>query len=342
MKLAKLWMAAYLTLVTIQAIAQTIEVDTQQVLREGCDKVVGINLNYIRDHDKNRARGARKIRVALQDMKPGCLRYPGGNKSNYHFWSKAPWRSPKPQAIWYGNMSKNLLNFDEYMKLVKATGAHAYIVIACPSVKWSEEEKEKHLNNATSWVAYAKRKRYKVKYWEIGNENWNDRKIPIDEVATRVIEFSKAMKKIDPTIKIGASGDTWDWWSKFIPQAAPHIDFVSMSTYNTWNWKSYDYYYTNKLDLVGGIGVVKRITAQLPQEHKNRIEIVVAEMNSQDFSANGWASTNTLGHALVTFHTFGELLLEKRVAMAMLWTTRYLKEEDGSKSLFWGLGTKNE
>ncbi len=342
MKFAKVWMAACVIVVTAQAAAQTIVVDTQHVLRTDSDRVVGINLNYIRDHDKNRESGARTLEAALKEMSPGCLRYPGGNKSNYHFWSRKFWTSPKPQAIWYGNMSNNLLDFDDYSKLVKAVGAQPYIVVACPSVEWSAKEKEKHIQNASTWVAYAKKNNYQVKYWEIGNENWNDCEISIEEVAARVIEFSKAMKLVDPTIKVGASGDTWDWRSKFIPEAAPHIDFVSMSTYNTWNWKSYDHYYTQKLDLVGGVGVAKRVIHRLPPEHRDRIEIVVAEMNSQDFSTDGWTPTNTIGHALVTFHTFGELLEDKKVPMAMLWTTRYLKEEQGSKSLFWGLGTKNE
>jgi len=37
------------------------------VLRTGADRFIGINLNYIRDHDKNRMRGARPIKDALRD-----------------------------------------------------------------------------------------------------------------------------------------------------------------------------------------------------------------------------------------------------------------------------------
>ena len=72
--------------------SEPIVVDTGKVLREHEENPLGINLNYIRDHDDNRADGAIPIEQAIREMGVRWLRYPGGEKSDWHFSHRHPTR----------------------------------------------------------------------------------------------------------------------------------------------------------------------------------------------------------------------------------------------------------
>ena len=101
--------------------------------------------------------------------------------------------------------------------------------------------------NAVEWVRYANiRKKYNVQYWEIGNENWHNKTGTPEELSEIVVEFSQAMKAVDPNIKVGASGKSDTWWKDFLPRTAQHIDFLVVSEYPCWEWRGYDYYRDHK------------------------------------------------------------------------------------------------
>ena len=96
---------------------------------------------------------------------------------------------------------------------------------------------------AAAWVRYANKvKKYGVKYWEIGNENWNNDNGTPEEMARMVTALSHAMKAVDPTTKIGASGNSANWWKRFLPGAVSSLDFLALSVYNCWDWKGYDHF----------------------------------------------------------------------------------------------------
>lgn len=62
----------------------TITVHPDRVLREDASHWIGINLNYIRDHDVNRPPGSQPLSASLDAMGVRWLRFPGGEKSDYH------------------------------------------------------------------------------------------------------------------------------------------------------------------------------------------------------------------------------------------------------------------
>jgi hypothetical protein len=68
----------------------------------------------------------------------------------------------------------------------------------------------------------------------------------------------------------------------------------------------------------------------------------VSETNSIDYSKDGWANDNTLGHGLVSCDTLGQLILNPRVDSAMIWGTRWLDDRDADKSLWYAFGPRNE
>jgi len=140
-------------------------------------------------------------------------------------------------------------DFDRFMAMAKSVGAQPILIANYGSGTAQE---------AADWVKYANvDKGYGVKYWEIGNEvpgnghygsAWE-----IDQhadkspaaYANNLVAYSKAMKAVDPTVKIGAvlttpggwpdgitgSGDQADWNHTVLSIAANSIDFVIVHWY---------------------------------------------------------------------------------------------------------------
>ncbi|MEM6821085.1 MAG: hypothetical protein AAF558_03930 [Verrucomicrobiota bacterium] len=320
-----------------------VSVDPKQAVRSGSDRFVGINLNYIRDHDANRPPGSKELKLALKEMNAPWLRYPGGAKSDYHFWSKPPHKSTEPTSFgWYTTPEGRRLNFDEYVQLTRELDAIPYIVVAYDSGKDHEITQQQYLDHAVAWVTYSNiTKGYGIKHWEIGNELWQDKVIDPREIADTVRKFSRAMKKVDPTIHVGASGNNQKWWDRFLPTAAPDLDFISMSLYNCWGWGSYESY-LNKDNLIKSTETALSSIEELPIEHRDRIYLVVAEINSKDYSKDAWADDNSLGHAIVTFESLCQLAQKSSVEAAMLWTTRWMSDDEADDSLWYALGPQNE
>ena len=332
-----------------QADPVVLSVDTDHILRDGADEFVGVDLNYLRDSDANRP-AARPLTSALLDMGAKWLRYPGGGKSDFHTWSKPPYDKPLPTPLgWYATVPGARMDFDQYIACARTVGAQPYVVVGYNTLQQSGLSEQQWLENAVSWVTYANRtKNYGVKYWEIGNENWNNNKAAPEEMARVVARFSQAMKAVDPSIHIGASGNNDAWWSKFLPVAAPHLDFVSISHYNTWDWKSYDFLVQHpETDLtVNGTSTLAATLVAIDRyttpADSARLKVIVAETNSKDYTENGWPGGNTLGHAHVTFETLGALMKQPRIQSAMVWTTRWVNDEEAPHSQFYALGAQNQ
>ena len=327
-----------------QSLALT--VDTAHVLRQGADHFVGVNLNYIRDSDANRPQ-ARPLTDALREMGARWLRYPGGEKSDYCLWAQPPYKTPHPVSLgWYATVAGARMDFDQYMTTARAVGAEPYIVVGYETEKKTGRTEAQWVESAAAWVKYANRvKKYGVKYWEIGNENWNNGKGTPEELARIVTDFSRAMKAVDPSIQVGASGNGDGWWSKFLPTAAPALDFINLSLYNCWGWKSYDHFAAlpANADTVGdaetALNAIEKYA--LPAD-RSRLRVIVSETNSKDYSESGWPGTNTLGHTLVTFDTVGQLMALPHVRAAMVWTSRWMNDAEAKGSQWYALGPDNE
>ena len=103
---------------------------------------------------------------------------------------------------------------------------------------------------AADWVDYVNhRNGFYVEYWELGNEifynneiPWGDPQVPgltQDLYIQKIHEWSRAMKAVDPTIKIGASlqlpegmGGADEWWDlPLLQESAGDVDFVIVHPY---------------------------------------------------------------------------------------------------------------
>ena len=350
---SRLCVAAWLLLTVLLAASSpaasaqslTLTVETGQVLRHDADHVVGVNLNYMRDSDANRPQ-ARPLNAALKDMGARWLRYPGGEKSDYYLWSQPPYDKPHPVSLgYYATVPGVRLDFDQYVVTCRAVGAEPYVVVGYTTEKAAGRTKAQWLESAAAWVRYANvTKKYRIRYWEVGNENWNNGKGTPEELAQVVTEFSHAMKAVDPTIQVGASGNNRDWWAKFLPIAAPSLDFINLSLYNCWNWKGYDHFVQHPdEDTIGDVETaLSAIDQDAPPADRARLRVIVSETNSKDYTDGGWPGKNTLGHALVTFDTLGRVVSQPRVRSVMVWTSRWVNDGEAKGSQWYAFGPANE
>jgi alpha-L-arabinofuranosidase len=344
----------------------TVEVDASHVICAVDRRVIGINIDYLVDHDANRAPGARPLKAALKEMGVRSLRFPGGDKSDNHLWSVPPFKRPKPTLACgpregrevllsaEGEWKVRLMDFDDFMRLCRALKAEPTVVVCYDALHrpGSEVSRERLIETAAAWVAYANvKKGYGVRYWEIGNEGYIDDTVRVWDYARDLVEFARAMKAVDPSIKIGANGPPKTesggrepesakvpWWKVVFETAAEHLDFAAVHVYSCWKWKGYQAYRSQSPGYPeadgDARGVIEAARRWGPPGLAERLRVCVTELNAADWSEGGWPFVNDLGHGLVVFDIFGTLLTNDTVDMAQLWNTRWVSHEPDRPSLW--------
>jgi len=345
-----------------------ISVDVERVLTDVSSKPLGINTDFFVDDDANRP-GQRNLDQALAEMGVKYLRYPGGEKSDGYLWSVPPYDRSQPALArwaagdWPQNQQwpsydrnlvksdgrtfvKNPLDFDEFMRLTRTVNGEPVLVVAYDSMykaaqaNGSAPTRAQLLETARQWVRYANViKGYNVKYWEIGNESYlpgyNSDYISPETYAQDVIEFSQVMKSVDPSIKIIANGNDWEWWRVVLTQAGPAVDLLSVHSYPPYGWGGYDYYRTHDVDLMSAVHLAEQaLDAYAGPNDAQRIKIAVTEMNTIDWSGS-WASDNDTGHAIVLFDTVGDQLNDPRIEFSQVWNTRWVTNDSQRSPTVW-------
>ncbi|GLW35867.1 cellulose binding domain-containing protein [Actinoplanes regularis] len=212
-----------------------VDIDTRAGLATVTDTAIGVN-HAIWDSQL----GTPAVADLLKDAGVRMLRYPGGSYADIYHW--------KDHTAPGGYVAPNT-DFDTFMAGARRTGAEP-MIIANYGTGTAQE--------AADWVRYANvTKGYDATYWTIGNENYGNGhygaaweaddhadKSP-KEYAENVVAYSRAMKAVDPTIKIGAvltmpgnwpdgivgGGDTGTWNQEVLTRAGAAIDFADVHWY---------------------------------------------------------------------------------------------------------------
>jgi alpha-N-arabinofuranosidase len=334
----------------------TIQVYPDSVLTDVSHHPVGINVNYFMDDDKY-LKPARRIADALKAMGVKFLRYPGGNKSDLYLFSVPPYEKSQPTlartgkgAVGYDRVVKNdkeykfdVLDFDEFIALCREVGAEPIITVAADEylVNYPKgctvTNREGLLRNAVEWVRYSNiKKGYNVKYWLIGNECWhsnNENSTP-EIYARDVVDFSKAMKAVDPSIYIIPNGNSVDFFKRVLAIAGNDIDLICLSNYPTYNYRAG--YATYRDTLQNLLGPVERALTAMDELGKERgmrkFKMIVAEYGPFDW-AYKWPFINDMGHALCNFEMAGEQLLTPEIAFSCFWNTRWIENDSVENSV---------
>ncbi len=180
---------------------------------------------------------------AIEELRPKLFRFPGGCFASFYDWRNGvgplPRRKPEASYFW-GGMNYNDLGTDEFAAMCKRVGAEMMFAVNLyhpakknyllsvpnkPPVNSTHSfdmarftDLEKGAREAADWVAYSNlpagkhsmadlraangyRQPWRVKYWELDNETY--RWFTPEEYAKAVVIYTRAMKAVDPTIKIG-------------------------------------------------------------------------------------------------------------------------------------------
>ncbi len=364
-------------LVPSASAVEAVAINATTELADVSRRPIGINTNYLVDSERARP-GApeRTTAAAIQEMRMKYLRYPGGEKSDSYLWSVAPWTSAKPTLArtgpneWPANSrqfttsndgtwiaGKEPLDFDEFMTIAKSTGAEPVIVVCYDAMYkalttgGTRPTKTQLITSAAEWVRYANvTKGYGVKYWSIGNEtDYNaDGNPGSAQYATDLIDFSNAMKAIDPTIKIGAQGQTAGWFQTVLTRAADKIDFLDVHEYAGAGWTGdYETFRNNYQNFAGNAEMaIGAINSYAPAAHRDRLKVIVSEIGAHSFTG-GWPGRNDMGHALVLFEQIGQHVRKPKVDFVQYWNTRWTDNDNfelppGTTNLLSNPGFEND
>ena len=208
--------------------------------------------------------------AALKSLRSGVYRLPGGNFVSAHEWRNAigdpDKRPPTWDPVWRA-VQPNDIGTDEFMTMCKLLGVEPYITLnAGTGDEWSAAQYVEYANGAVTtpmgkWRASnGHPEPYRVKFWGIGNEAWGFSyqygAMKLNQFEFKHNKFAKAMKQVDPTIKLIASGampDTMtgskeslnlgtnlvpaylspaDWTGGLLSNCFDNIDLISEHFYN--------------------------------------------------------------------------------------------------------------
>ncbi|MFL6416691.1 MAG: alpha-L-arabinofuranosidase C-terminal domain-containing protein, partial [Bryobacteraceae bacterium] len=170
------------------------------------------------------AQGFRPDTIALlRQLHSGMWRLPGGNfLSDWSWYDSVGDIDKRPPMFDYAwkAMQTNDVGMDEFMTLCKLIGVDPYITVnAGFGDAHSAAEEVEYINGSVNTRLGAMRARnghpepYHVKFWNIGNEPYGVWQLGHTDLKYYVLkhnEFAKAMRKMDPSITLLASGAMLD------------------------------------------------------------------------------------------------------------------------------------
>ncbi len=185
---------------------------------------------------------------AAQDLAPGMLRF-GGLFSRYYKWREGvgpaasrPWMR---NYVWGGKES-NRVGTHEFVDFCRQVGAEPLYCVNFQSdgekryAATPEGNRTGDAREAADWVSYANDPAHperkangraaplNLKYWQLGNEtSYGNACFKKDAAIATTIEFAKAMRARDASIRLIAWGDS-GWARDLVERAGEHIDFVAV------------------------------------------------------------------------------------------------------------------
>jgi len=160
-----------------------------------------------------------EVIAALKQLHSGVYRFPGGNFVSSYEWRNGVGdmdkRPPILDTVWNA-VQPNDVGTDEFLTLCRLLGVDPYITVnAGFGDAWSARELVEYTNGAITtpmgkWrAANGHPAPYNVKLWGVGNEPWGDYQMgamSLPQFELKHNLFAKAMKSVDPTIKLIAGG----------------------------------------------------------------------------------------------------------------------------------------
>ena len=205
----------------------------------------------------------RDVFDAVKRMNPPNIRWPGGNMvSGYHWMDgigNPDKRMPRLERAWNA-WEWNDLGTDEFIAFCRKIGTEPYICVNAGEGNADEAAHWVEYCNGAPNTPYGKLRAanghpepYRVKYWGIGNEmygDWQLGHLGAAQYALKSIEFAKAMRAVDGSIKlvgVGVPGDSWGHWNRIVARTAgSYYDYIAVHDYRGLSiFDSQEYNYVN-------------------------------------------------------------------------------------------------
>jgi alpha-N-arabinofuranosidase len=159
----------------------------------------------------------------LKQLRSGMYRFPGGNFLSAHEWRDAigdPDRRPPRWDYVWSALQPNDVGTDEFLTMCELLGVDAFISVnAGFGDAHSAAELVEYVNGAADTpmgrlrAANGHPAPYNVKWWGIGNEmygTWQFGYMALKQYVIKHNMFARAMRAVDPTITLLATGATPD------------------------------------------------------------------------------------------------------------------------------------
>jgi alpha-L-arabinofuranosidase len=189
----------------------------------------------------------------LKAQRSAMYRWPGGNFLSAHEWRDAigdiDKRPPRWDPVWNA-LQPNDVGTDEFMFMADLLGVDSFLSVnagfgdahsAAELVEYALGSAETPMGKLRA--ANGHPAPYKVKWWGIGNEMWGDFQFGYMALKQYVFKhnlFGVAMRKVDPTITLLATGNTprmsevltdRDFSGGLLTNCLPYIDVMSEHFY---------------------------------------------------------------------------------------------------------------
>lgn len=228
--------------------AARVQVDTSRVVREIPRGIFGTNIEVIRDAnglwDSRNQRIDPTLSSLARDMRLSLVRFPGGVWSDAYDWRHGVGpmnqRATTPTHPGAEEKYRHVFGTDEALAFAQDIGAGLLVTVnAGTGTPEMAADWVRYVNGADGKSPRAGR----VAYWEIGNElymkeDMSGGHMTPERYADRLIAFSRAMRAVDPSIRIAAIGlrnygryrfaDRDDWNEVVLRRAGAEIDVLAV------------------------------------------------------------------------------------------------------------------
>jgi alpha-N-arabinofuranosidase len=190
------------------------------------------------------------VMAAVKGLGVSILRWPGGNFASGYNWKDGigprDQRPARPELAW-NDVESNRFGTDEFLRYAETIGTEPYICINLGLGSIGDARDWVEYTNSAKPTYWADQRRkngreqpWNVKYWALGNEidgPWQLGHKNAEEYSKFALEAAKAMRGIDPTIKLVASGSSnygadWLLWNRTVLQTLRGtVDYIALHTY---------------------------------------------------------------------------------------------------------------
>jgi len=182
--------------------------------------------------------------AVLKDLDSPIYRWPGGNFVSGYNWTDGigdpDRRPPRKNPAWLG-VEHNDFGINEFMAFCRHLGTEPYMVVnsgqgnvqlAVDMLQYANGGSDTPMGKLRA--SHGHPEPYRATWWAIGNEmygGWQLGHMPLEKYVAKHKEFARAMRAVDPSIKLVGVGAVGPWTEGMLKHAADAMDSLSEHFY---------------------------------------------------------------------------------------------------------------